>query len=365
MTDASSALKDILLANPREKSGTLASNRFDYQRDWTICKILELHQLRPDYLVLCDYHEDVVVLDSEENPSLASFIQIKTKKTANWTINRLIDQKKSEKGILLNSIMGKLYSCYLRAKAFTEELRFVSNAFFDFRLQNGETGLSRTEINCAELALREIDRMNTKLSLEHDAACSLPEKPMLYFEVSSLSLLDHSGHAKGKVAEFLDHVDIRSPSTAMYRILFDEIKRSSSYEGDIKDFGELAKRRGIGKSKIQRMIQDMQATPNPDEIWNEIREQLQHEGFPALKVRRLRRIWSTCEVDRMDATRDDIRELMGRIKGICKELSQVNPDLTLTDLESHICSQIRDSSQSHETLFVLSLMVIYEDDELS
>lgn len=365
MTDTSSALKDLLLATPREQSGSLASNRFDYQRDWTICKILELHQLPADYLVLCDYHEDVVILNSEEDPTLASFIQIKTRKTSNWTINSLLSQKKSETGPLLNSILGKLYSCYLRARTFTEELRFVSNAFFNFRLQNREAGLSRTGINCSELDWKEIERINTKLSLEHDIVCNLPENPVLHFEVASLSLLDHSAHVKGKIAEFLDHLAIKSQITAMYRILFDEIKRSSSYEGYIDNFHELAKRRGIGRSKIERLIQDMQATPNPDEIWNEIRERLLFEGASALKVRRLRRIWSTCEVDRMDATRDDIRELMGKIKEICKELRHADPDITLTNLETHVCSQTKDLNQNPETVFVLSLMVIYEDAELS
>ena len=66
---------------PRETSGSRASSRFDFQKNWVLCHLLELHLEKRDYLVLCDYHDDVVVLERPSNPDQAEFIQIKTKKT--------------------------------------------------------------------------------------------------------------------------------------------------------------------------------------------------------------------------------------------------------------------------------------------
>jgi hypothetical protein len=74
---------------PRERGGSIGSNRYDFQKDWTICKILELHKQQQSYLILCDYHEDVVVLDDEVNPTAAEFFQVKTKPIGNWTIKNL------------------------------------------------------------------------------------------------------------------------------------------------------------------------------------------------------------------------------------------------------------------------------------
>lgn len=50
------SLKKLVHDNkPREKSGPRSSNRFDFQKEWAICKLLELHQTDDDYLLVLDY----------------------------------------------------------------------------------------------------------------------------------------------------------------------------------------------------------------------------------------------------------------------------------------------------------------------
>src|SRR5690348_12284908 len=90
----------------RENSGSISSNGFDYQKDWSICKLLEEHQKSKDYTLLFDFHEDLVVLDSELNPVHADFYQIKTKKTGSWTMHQLLRRQNSKTSIPLHSILG-------------------------------------------------------------------------------------------------------------------------------------------------------------------------------------------------------------------------------------------------------------------
>ena len=42
---------NICTVKPREGSGSSISNRFDFQKDWAICKVLELHEKTEDYLI--------------------------------------------------------------------------------------------------------------------------------------------------------------------------------------------------------------------------------------------------------------------------------------------------------------------------
>ena len=74
-----SSFQETLLETPRENAGSRSSNRFDFQKNWAICKLLELHQNNEDYVLILDLHEDVIILDSSNNPKCADFFQVKTK----------------------------------------------------------------------------------------------------------------------------------------------------------------------------------------------------------------------------------------------------------------------------------------------
>lgn len=74
-------LKDKIVAViPREKAGPTSSSRFDYQKDWSICKLIESHNNANDYVIIFDWHDDLIIMDSENNPTKVSFYQIKGKK---------------------------------------------------------------------------------------------------------------------------------------------------------------------------------------------------------------------------------------------------------------------------------------------
>ena len=90
-------LRDLVVQKkPRETSGSRSANRFDFQKDWAILKLFELHQCKDDYLLVLDYHDDVMVLDSEHDPQSA-FLSIKTKDNGVWKLNDIVRTKKGRK----------------------------------------------------------------------------------------------------------------------------------------------------------------------------------------------------------------------------------------------------------------------------
>ena len=141
-------LRELIISTSlRENSGARSSSRFDFQKNWVVCLILNFHLNAQKFLILCDYHEDVVIFDDNIDPSAATFCQIKTKGSGHWTLGSLLSRRKGKDGALLNSIIGKLYANYLSFENHTESLNFVSNAGYKFTLGDGKNSLSLNQIN--------------------------------------------------------------------------------------------------------------------------------------------------------------------------------------------------------------------------
>lgn len=138
------ALRDTFLTvKPRENAGPRSSARSDYQKHWALCQLLKLHSSGADYLIVFDLHDDVLVFDSEVNPALISFYQVKTKSPRTWSVTDLLRQEKGEEGPLL-SIMGKLYSNKVSFPNHTHTLTFVSNAYLSIKLSDGSKSDQRS-----------------------------------------------------------------------------------------------------------------------------------------------------------------------------------------------------------------------------
>lgn len=102
---------DLIKVPQTETAGSRSPARFAYQRNWALAELIEYHLEGKDYVFAFEFHDDILILDSEVNPSNLQFVQVKTKTTGQkWTVHGLT---KSEKGKNGNpeklSIIGKLY----------------------------------------------------------------------------------------------------------------------------------------------------------------------------------------------------------------------------------------------------------------
>jgi len=198
------SLKDQLVSIPqRELAGSRTSSLFAYQKNWALSELIESHMKDADYVFAFEFHDDVLILDSETNPTKLKFVQVKTKSTGkNWTIKQLINSKK---GTGSNpdqpSIVGKLYENRRKFAGYENELKFITNAHFSF-------GSSTLKINAGSLQSELIDSIVTAVDLQLGDG-TLDDINCLSFERSPLSVEDHENHIKGKL-----HVTIQRSQAA-------------------------------------------------------------------------------------------------------------------------------------------------------
>jgi len=323
----------ILSRPPREKSGPKTSGRYDFQKNWTICKIIDLHAKQKNYLVICDYHEDVLIFDDIANQGKASFIQVKTDENNSWTITRLTKKIKGK------SIIGKLLSnCDLGIDGI-DGLVIASNAIFEF------TNLSckqKEELPFSALSEDDSNKIITSIRKEmgdkfHDKMSSL-----LVFSCSPLSLKDDSTHTKGILAEFLES---RLPNrtfsvTPIYRALFDEVKRKTSEDSNHSDFETFASKKGITRSLLEDLLALLASNQNSDSTWQTVSGSLSQEGFAPLAVNRIRRAWQLYDIRRSDYANVSIQSTSKKLKQISNSMAKENEDISLKTLIAACTSKL-------------------------
>lgn len=342
-------LKNKLIEQkPRETSGTSSSNRFDYQQDWAICKLLELFKSGNDFLMLLDYHDDVVVLDSESNPQSMGFYQLKTKDSGNWTLNALVKRKEGKNGPL-SSIIGKLYGCKMTFPDHTLSLNFVSNASCSLELKDKKQKcVDKRLIKFSELSSTSITEITNKIKIEHSLADEPDLVDIMFFHVSDLILNDRETYVKGKLSDFMEELNPQGKFkiSLIYTTIFDEIKRKNNYELEITDFDELLKHKSISKSYFQSILKNFDVDNTCEEMWQITQGQLLNE-LPLPIVLKLKTAWRKHEIERMDGTnavikalREDIRKLVVPFQSSLN-ISKLNAEVVEPVYQSYIKSNTR------------------------
>lgn len=305
----------LIERKPREIAGSTSSSRFDFQKDYSICKLLDTHLKQGDYLFLFDFQEDLVIIDSEVSPLKISFYQIKGKKSGNWSLNKLLKRNKSKDGNELLSILGKLYECKMKFDS-TDSLNFVSNQRIKIKLKDNTDGITKDCICLVELSDDDINKIKDQLKIEHSLTTEAVFEKLTYFRLTDLSLDDSETHALGKLTNFLvqlfPNASIQAP--AIYRNLFGEVKRRSDYQKECKSFSELAEKKGISKNKLDTWIRLLKLDKDFKLIWDDINNDFIQEGIDALKRRKLKNAWTDLEIKLKDPNDDMFHKILEDVK---------------------------------------------------
>lgn len=159
-------LSERLLAVPqRETAGEDSDDAFAFQKSWALYSLLSAHLLGKDYLYIFEYHDDILVLDSE-NPTSIEFVQVKKSDKNSWTILRLSKQPESGG----NSILGKLYAHVVNFPGVPTKLRFVSDMHFNF---------SSEKVFCAASLNAELQKQLTDFVKSEHAVLQSPDLKIL------------------------------------------------------------------------------------------------------------------------------------------------------------------------------------------
>lgn len=319
-------LKSKIMTVPlRERSGASSGSRFDFQKNWALTQILRLHLSGDDYVVVLDWHEDVLILDSETEPTSIKFYQVKGKKSGHWTLTDLLRREAGADGPK-SSILGKLYQNRRNFEDQTESLNFISNAKYRFKLQDTSAlSMDKNEICAFELLPDQLETIKQKLAREHELD-ELPDvETCMYFRCTDLSLDDHVGHTTGKVAEFLHALfpNRKFSTTPIYQALFTEVSRKNNFSQDVENFEALLRTKAISRSNINKILQTIGVTADLDDTWRQVENRLNTEGYPALGVNALKIAWRHCELERMDHTNEIVQSLHRAARASLPDLHEV------------------------------------------
>ncbi|NIJ78169.1 hypothetical protein FHT08_003289 [Xanthomonas campestris] len=74
---SSNVIADFFSAAPlAEEGGAISADRFDYQKNWALARLLTLHQGSGNYVLLCELHEDIAVLFNANKLTKAVFMLV-------------------------------------------------------------------------------------------------------------------------------------------------------------------------------------------------------------------------------------------------------------------------------------------------
>jgi hypothetical protein len=309
---------DLITVSQTETAGSRSPARFAYQRNWALAELIEYHLEGRDYVFAFEFHDDILILDSEEAPSNLQFVQVKTKTTGQkWSIHELT---KSEKGKNGNpdklSIIGKLYENMKNFSGHNSQLRFVTNAYFSFTAPAPVTIADQLG---KETQNKIINAVKTQLGISAVVLSSLQ------LEQSSLSVEDHEQHIRGILHNFFEELFGNEHNIAVspwYQSISDQIKIKNNYPSEqIKSFDDFLRNKCITKSEIEDFVQRVNRSRNSSDNWDIIKSQLQAEGTTLQELIKLQRSWKKYTTDRLDYDNNALTSLEGDIANAVSTIS--------------------------------------------
>lgn len=337
------SLAEALLARrPRETSGTSSSNRFGFQRTWALCHLLNLHATDEPYVLLLEFHDDVVVLDRETDPQSVDFFQVKTRANGHWTIKnllkisepsgakrtrpetRLVADPTTEPDTPTNpsprSILGKLLEHCRNFSPQLGRLCLVSNVSFNAPLADGANSTKRDSVSLADLspvALTSVrDAMKAELAIEAE----LPWEKVILL-TTGISIHDHETYGAGRLAAFLE---ARKPGARfavqpLFRTICSELGRRSTNEWEPTSYEELCLKKGIRRSDFEAFLRHGDSVLEPEDELKEVKKQLRHESVGFREILDIEAAWRKYDIERLDYSNlavQMVREQLAIIVGL-------------------------------------------------
>ncbi|MCQ9635163.1 DUF4297 domain-containing protein [Chryseobacterium sp. WG23] len=301
--------------SPRENAGSMASNRFDFQKNWAICKLIELTNSGVDFLLAFEYHEDIIVLDSVNNPTKIDFYQIKTKDKGTYSLSNILTKKKLKKGDG-GSILGKLYQNKLNFDSETKSLNIVSNNRFSIK----SIKENRLVICCKELDDKEKLEIEENLKAELSIQWLHEFLDVIFLHNSELTIEHHNEITKdklNKLIESLYHTDVKYNPSLAYRTIFDEVNRRNNIERKINNFEELIHFKSISKDDFDRMLKIVVSEPDKLKLAkNRLFDRLDNAGVSIPLRRKLSEAWKDVQIEYLSLNNDFFNQCVNSINKV-------------------------------------------------
>lgn len=264
------AIQELLIQFPEDNSGSMASNRFGYQKNWPIYKLLELESLGRDYMIVMDYHEDVIIFDSSTKVENIDFYQLKTRSGDYWRSSDLISSNKNAKGETSHSILGKLLKHSIDFPS-ARDFYFVTDSF----LAKGII-VKGDDFQKDKIPFSKFNPKNQK-SIKEAIKKEFPEISddvwnHFYVSQEQLKADNYKKTILGEIDSFIEKklsmVDIKA--TTLYESLFSEIESLQDFEGTITEADVLTVKKSFKHSDFQAFIKKLASFESYDRMCDRV-----------------------------------------------------------------------------------------------
>ncbi len=272
------AVQQIIEFIPDDNSGSTISNRYGYQKNWAMMKMLELERQGRDYMIVFDYHEDIMVIDSLADDPQIDFFQLKSLRGDYWLMSDLYNAKDGEK----ISILAKLLKHYVDFTR-TRDFYFVTNSFF-----NNTQYTKGKDYIASKLPFSKFHESIRKKTIEkvQEEIPELKEKvgvwEHLYVSQEQLSVNDYKSELLQEIQKFIDEKiplgEIKRET--MYDALLGEIEGKQNYDDLITDETVLTTRKSITHEEFSNFIKQLSTFKSYDEHSKIVRNEFFKEAKP-------------------------------------------------------------------------------------
>ncbi len=306
------SLLDALTTVPqREKGGSTALERFDFQTCWGISHLLTLHEAGHNYAVGFEFHDDIVVIDNATSPTKARFFQLKTASSGKWTLKKITNRKVA-KGASNHepSIAAKMFDSRTKFGSATDYLGFVSNQPCDF--------IDENKLPCS---FYEADKKNFDHFVEamkKEIAPFTEEDGKLFnYHLSELNLNNYEDTLLGKFVNFIESQCglLECNHKGFYLSVIDQCRKKSKHLKDIDNFNELLSAKFVTRVDMASWLKELQTRTCGRPDWSAVVPDL--KSLTMLQKRALKRDWDRYEFDVLTRAniatgrfRDAIRNLL-------------------------------------------------------
>ena len=361
-------LLELTEQNPDDNSGSRSENRFGYQINWALKRLLELEDLGRDYMIIMDYHEDVIVLDSSSKVENIDFYQIKSKRMNYWLLTQLTEggETANDDGTNKLSILGKLLKNSIRfSKA--RYFFFVTDTFFSPNIiKPGSRDGSRLSLS----SFKDINQNATKDAVKKQLK-DVPDDvwDRVYFLQKQLSVENYRNELVGAITRFFEKKlpDVDLKASTFYDAVMGELEEKQRYEDPISETDVLTTRKSFKhedfKRYLDRLINFKSYDQKCDRIFSDIIPAVSKKEMPLKrKIYFKDLLYNRIKADYHNYSNSELIQLKGIIKKLTSMVEFMeDEDATEWTAANKVLKEIKmtyNNYMGYEDDYILALILL-------
>lgn len=360
-------LDSVLSSNLREQAGSNSYDRFEYQVHWIVYHMIKEFKKGKEFLVFCEFHDDMVKSNCIENPECLEFYQIKTTEIKKeWKLKELFKTNKKS-----HSFLGFIFYNFKKFNSECSKCHFVSNIEPNENIRQWQSVIEDgNSLKDENNDLYEEIKAILKKEYKEDKEKSFDETfdrfiQNTYIYYGELPLNQYEKIVLGEFMELLSDKNIYvSSSNKILKDIIQNVRNKSKTK--IKtpiSFTSLKDKKGIS-SEVFKVIQDkIEDQPKKEELYNEIEQALKENGCNTFYYRNITKRLKKHHIKMLDISNSLYIDSCTSIYSIIDSIIDVSQSKVqdLEYLKRKVLAHCRNIEQSNDDLDeVLLEAMLYE-----